>query len=188
MKLSDLLKSNTVTLDCTPESDDQLLRCIAKIASGTDSMAGISEEVIYKALSDRERLSSTAWGHGVAIPHCRMAALSDFTVGLIILSEGIDFHAADEEKVFLFPFVIGPENEPRAHLRLLSSLAQAFRDRKLRESLKETSTADDAIEILLGRISPETAVDKGSGKKLIHVFIQDEGVFDELLQVFAAAD
>ncbi len=188
MKLSDLIKSDTVTLDCTPESDDQLLRCVAKIASGADSMAGITEEMIYKALSDRERLSSTAWGHGVAIPHCRMAALSEFTAGLIILSKGIDFNAADGDKVFLFPFVIGPENEPRAHLKLLSSLAQVFRDRKIRESLKKASTTDDARKILLDRISPETSLDEGSGKKLIHVFIQDEGVFDELLQVFAAVD
>jgi len=188
MKLSDLLKSDTVTLDCTPESDDQLLRCIARIASEADSMAGISEEVIYKALSDRERLSSTAWGHGVAIPHCRMAALSEFTAGLIILSKGIDFHAADGERVSLFPFVIGPEDEPRAHLKLLSSLAQVFRDGKFRESLKKVSTADNAIETLLDRVSQETSVDTEAGKKLIHVFIQDEGVFDEILQVFAADD
>lgn len=188
MKLSDLLNSDTVTLDCTPESDEQLLRCIARIASEADSMADISEENIHKALSDRESLSSTACGHGVAIPHCRMADLSEFTAGLVILSNGIDFNAADGDKVFFFPFVIGPENEPRAHLKLLSTLAQIFRDGRVRESLKNASTADKAIEILLNKISPQTAVDPGSGKKLIHVFVQDEAVFDELLQVFAAAD
>lgn len=188
MKLSDLLKSDTVSLDCSPESDEQLLRCIAKIASGVDSTTGTSEETIFKALSDREKLSSTAFGHGVAIPHCRIADISEFTVGMVILPDGLDFNAANGEKSFLFPFVIGPENEPRVHLKLLSSLAQVFRDSELRESLKHASSSDNATEILLSSISPDTTVDKGSGKKLIHVFIQDEGVFDELLQVFAAVD
>ncbi|MEN8209297.1 MAG: PTS sugar transporter subunit IIA [Candidatus Fermentibacteria bacterium] len=186
MKLSDLIKSDTVSLDCTPESDEQLLRCIARIASGADSMSGISEDLIFEALSDREQLSSTAWGHGVAIPHCRLSALSEFTAGLVILSEGIDFNAPDGEKVYLFPFVIGPENEPRTHLKLLSSLAQAFRDRKLRESLREVSTVPDAIDTLKTRISPSSSNEPGSGKMLIHVFVQDEAVFDELLQVFAS--
>lgn len=188
MKLSDLLKSDTITLDCTPETDEQLLRCIARIASEADSMAGISEETIFDALFNREQLSSTAWGHGVAIPHCRMAPLSDFTAGLVVLSEGIDFHAADGEKVRLFPFVIGPENEPRAHLKLLSSLALAFRDKHIRESLKDASTPENAMHILLEKVSPGQASDPGSGKKLVYIFVQDETVFDDILQVFASDD
>lgn len=188
MKLSNFLRPDTVALDCSPESGDHLLRCIARIASKTDSTAGTSEEAIYEALLKREKLSSTACGHGVAIPHCRITDISEFTVGLVVLPDGLDFNAANGEKVYLFPFVIGPESEPRVHLKLLSSLAQAFRNSRLRESLKHASSPDNATEILLSSVSHDTTTDKGSGSKLIHVFIQDEGVFDELLQLFAAVD
>jgi len=187
MKLSDVLRADAISLDCSAESSEQLLHCIAEMASNI--VPEVSEEVLFNALSDRETLSSTYCGHGVAIPHCRIEGLSRFIAGFIVPSEGIDFNAANGEKALLFPFVLGPENEPRKHLKILSSLAQIFRDGELRNSLLNAASPEDAAKILLGRISADATEDnKHSGAKLIHLFVQDESVFNELLSVFATAE
>ncbi len=184
MKFTDMLKPDTVMVTNKPKSDEDLLHCIAEIASNAG--AGASQDTIFNALSEREKLSSTACGHGIAIPHCRIPDMSEFTIGMIVCPEGLDFNSATGNNVSLFPFVIGPLSEPRVHLKLLSSIAQAFRDRELRDSLRKASSSKSAFEILLNSLTPEEIAETGSGRKMMQVFIQDESIFDELLQVFAA--
>ncbi len=188
MKLSEVIEPGSVSINLAPDSSEQLLREIVSLASSTKPLKNISKETIYNALSDRERLSSTACGHGVAIPHCRITDMSGFVAGLAILSNGIDFNASDNEKVDLFPFVIGPEKHPRIHLQLLSSLAQAFRNDKLRVNLRNAETPEIAYKILSDTSPPDIDKSVEPGKKLLHLFVQDESVFDELLQVFTTAE
>ncbi len=188
MKLSDIIEPGSVSLDLKPDSSEQLLREIASLASSAEPLRNISKETIYNALSQREMLSSTACGHGVAIPHCRIRSIPGFVAGLVVLSNGIDFNASDNEKVDLIPFVIGPEEHPRTHLQLLSSLAQIFRNEELRNNIRNAETPEIACEILSGNTSPDTDRSIVPGRKLLHIFVQDESVFDELLQVFATAE
>lgn len=186
MQLSDVFGPDTVSMRCSAESGEELLRCVSRLASARP--AGMPEETIFNALMAREKLSSTACGHGVAIPHCRIEAMEGFTAGLVILREGIDFCSADGGKVDLFPFIIGPEREPRVHLKMLSTLAQAFRDSSLRDSLRNSSTEEEAARVLLNRITPGTGEGQSEKRKLLYVFIQDEEVFDDVLQVFAGME
>ena len=188
MKLSEIIEPGSVSINLAPDSSEQLLREIASLASSAEPLRNISEETIYNALFNRERLSSTACGHGVAIPHCRIPDMSGFVAGLAVLSKGIDFNASDDEIVDLVPFVIGPEKHPRIHLQLLSSLAQAFRSEELRNNIRKAETPEIALKILSDTSSPDEDSSVQSGKKLLHVFVQDESVFDELLQVFATAE
>lgn len=188
MKLSEIIEPGSVSIDLKPDSSEQLLREIAALASSAEPLRNISKETIYNALSDREKLSSTACGHGVAIPHCRIPDMSGFVAGLIVLSYGIDFNASDNEKVDLIPYVIGPEEHPRTHLQLLSSLAHVFRNNELRNNIRNAETPEIACKILSDTSSPDTDRSIESGKKLLHLFVQDESVFDELLQVFATAE
>jgi PTS system nitrogen regulatory IIA component len=188
MKLSEIIEPDSISLNLKPDSSEQLLREIAALASSAEPLKNISKETIYNALSDRERLSSTACGHGVAIPHCRIPEMPGFVAGLVVLSNGIDFNASDNEKVDLIPFVIGPEEHPRTHLQLLSSLAQVFRNDKLRNSIRNAETPEIACKILSDSTYPDEDRFAPSGKKLLHLFVQDESVFDELLQVFATAE
>lgn len=188
MKLSDIIEPGSVSIDLKPDSGEQLLHEIASLASSAEPLKDISAETVYDALSEREKLSSTACGHGVAIPHCRIPDMPGFVAGLVVLSDGIDFNASDNEKVDLIPFVIGPEEHPRTHLQLLSSLAQVFRNNELRSSIRNAETPAIACKILTDTVSPDEDISARSGKKLLHLFVQDESVFDELLQVFATAE
>lgn len=186
MQLSDIFGPDTVSMRCSAESGEELLRCVSRLASARPQ--GIPEETIFKALRERENLSTTACGHGVAIPHCRIEGMDGFIAGLVILPEGIDFNSADGEKVDLFPFIIGPEREPRVHLKMLSTLAQSFRDSAMRDSLRSCSTDEEAARVLLNRMTPEAGEGRPEERKLLHVFIQDEAVFDDVLQVFAGME
>jgi nitrogen PTS system EIIA component len=87
---------------------------------------GVDEEGIYSILQDRERLASTAMGHGCAIPHPR-ERLDHFrqdVIFIIHLKKPIEFNALDNKKVHTFFFLIAGSD--RSHLNLLSKLAHVI--------------------------------------------------------------
>jgi PTS system nitrogen regulatory IIA component len=186
MNLFNVLKPDTVRCHAAASDSDALLRAIADLAAGSGALPGAPPEAIFDALRARERLGSTGFGHGVAIPHCRIPDATDFVAGFVTVSEGIDFDSLDGEKAFLFPFVIGPENRPREHLSLLSDISQTLRDSKLRDRLRECDSPSDLVAILkeeAAHSDPEEPV-RRPGMKMLHVFIANEKLFDEILQVF----
>jgi hypothetical protein len=110
-------------------------------------------------------------------------------VGLLVTPRGIDFDSVDGEDSWIFPFVIGPESKPKEHLRLLSALAHMLRNGELRKALRSAKSNDELKSVLIESVIPDhTLPERRPGSKLIHVFVQNEKVFDSLLQVFSATD
>jgi PTS system nitrogen regulatory IIA component len=98
----------------------------------------VSKEEVYTALCDRERVMSTAVGHGVALPHCRSAILkneNDQQISVCYLKNPIDMNAPDIRKVSVM-FVLLTSNT-QTHLQVLSRLAQLFKDAKFRQLLDQ---------------------------------------------------
>jgi len=189
MGLIDLLDANLIA--CEPDLDDKdaVLSEIARLAAATAAMNGVPQQLIYDALTQREELGSTGFGNGIAIPHCRLSEAGGFTVGVITVPEGVDFDSIDSEKAFIFPFVVGPLDKPKEHLKLLSEFSQVLRDSDLRKALLAETASERILELLKNRIQPEKDVPlRRPGAKMLHVFVRNEDIFDELLQVFAATE
>lgn len=95
----------------------------------------LDAEAFYQAVIQREKLSSTALGMGVAIPHAKMESLPHFFIALAILQQPIAWNAIDGSLVQLI-FLIGGKEEPQAdYLRLLSALTQVIKDEEIRKKL-----------------------------------------------------
>ena len=109
----------------------------------------LDQESVYQSLLAREKLGSTAIGHGVAIPHSRMSGCSEPLGCLILLSEGVDFGAPDGADVEIAFILLVPEAATQDHLDLLASLANAFSRADIRDRLKKADSAGDARLALL---------------------------------------
>jgi PTS system nitrogen regulatory IIA component len=88
-----------------------------------------TKEKLYGLLLEREKITSTGIGKGVAIPHPR-TPLADADYNPVIttffLEEPIDFAALDKEPVFVMFILLCPS--VKHHLHLLSRLAFCIRD------------------------------------------------------------
>jgi len=104
---------------------------------------------ILDALSARERLGSTGLGHGIALPHGRMQDLEQPLAAIITLNKGIDFEAADEQKVDILFALIMPENANDEHLQTLATLAKLFINEDFRQSLRETHEASAILNLFI---------------------------------------
>ena len=99
---------------------EQVLRALAE---AVDAPHG-DVEALLTALREREALSSTGFGNGVAMPHARLASTRKFHVVLARARPGGDFDAIDGEPVRLFMLVVGPEQERDAYAKLMSRAAK----------------------------------------------------------------
>ena len=124
-------------------------RLFEQAAASISAEFDLDQESVYRSLLAREKLGSTAIGHGVAIPHSRMSGCSEPLGCLILLSEGVDFGAPDGAEVEIAFILLVPEAATQDHLDLLASLANAFSSSDIRDRLKKADTAGDARLTLL---------------------------------------
>jgi PTS system nitrogen regulatory IIA component len=104
----------------------------------------IGRSQVFDSLFAREKLGSTALGHGVAIPHGRIKGMKDAVGALVRMDQPIPFDAPDGAPVKLIFVLLVPERATDLHLQILSELAQMFSDDGFRERL---ATAPTAAEI-----------------------------------------
>ena len=79
---------NTVTKGA---SKDQVLHEIAGLVKKSNLLSDISEDRIYQALKDREKIGTTGFGKGIALPHCSFENVNNFVVGALLSEEGGGF-------------------------------------------------------------------------------------------------
>lgn len=186
MDLENQLLPECIHVGLEAEGREDVLREIARLAAQTSAASGLDAEAMYQALIDREVVASTGVGHGAAIPHARLAELDDFLLGVITLSEGVDFGAADGEAVRIAVFMLGPKDRPGQHLQLLSTVSRVLDSATVRSALLEAATIDEVREILLGA-APRQPVAGGEGQRaLLTVHVQREEVFEALLEVVSS--
>ena len=112
------------------------------------SQQGIARATVFDSLFARERLGSTGLGHGVAIPHGRIARLAAPVGAFLRLKEAIPFEAPDARAVNLLFFVLVPEKATDLHLQILAALAELFADSAMRASLRAFPTASQVHGVL----------------------------------------
>ena len=115
------------------------------IASGNGSLAAPD---VLNCLVSREKLGSTGLGHGVAIPHARMADVTFAIAAALTLHDGVDFDAPDGEPVNLVVGLIVPEESTEEHLNILATLAESFSDPSKVRALCEATTPESVCKLL----------------------------------------
>ena len=96
----------------------------------------LEQPELFEKLLAREKLGSTAIGSGVAIPHCRIHHCSEIAGLLILLEEGMDFDAPDDQLVDLIFVLLVPLESTHEHLRTLAMLTDLFNCEEYRTTLR----------------------------------------------------
>jgi PTS system nitrogen regulatory IIA component len=103
---------------------------------------------VLEQLEERERLGSTGFGRGVAIPHARIAGLSRPVAALIKLHQPADFASADGLPVDLVFGLLSPENSGATHLHALAAISRLVRDERVHEALSDAPDAEALYGLL----------------------------------------
>lgn len=95
----------------------------------------LERAAVLERLEERERLGSTGFGRGVAIPHARVAGLNGPVAAFLRLDAPVAFAAADAMPVNLIYGLLSPEQCGAAHLHALAAISRMMRDEGMRSSL-----------------------------------------------------
>lgn len=116
-----------------------------------ESVPELTQDLVFDALLERERLGSTGLGKGIALPHARMANVTQAMGAFITLDQGIDFDAIDGDPVDLAFAMLVPEEATEEHLQLLSKLASMFSDTEFCDALRSANNDQDLFQLIRQR-------------------------------------
>jgi PTS system nitrogen regulatory IIA component len=143
LNITDILEKDAIVARLHGSTREEVLSEIAQQMATAYPAAKLKAEEIYHLLTERERVSSTGIGDGLAIPHARVSGLPRFFAALGISKTGIDFGAADAKPTHIFVVLLTPEGAAREHLSTLARICRLFKRTAVRDELsqKESSAA-----------------------------------------------
>jgi len=154
MEISDLITIERVVPGLKVTSKKQALQELSKRAA---EITGEAERAIFDVLMERERLGTTGVGHGIAIPHGKLANL-DRLYGLFArLDQAIDFNSIDENPVDIIFLLLAPETAGADHLKALARVSRLLRDNDVCEKLRETEEPEALYALLTQSSSSQAA-------------------------------
>ena len=138
-ELSDILSSDAVQAALSVPNKKVLFQQLAATAG---KMVGIAPKIIVERLVERERLGSTGFGGGVAIPHGKIEGLNRVVGIFARLAQPIDFNAIDDMPVDLVFLLLSPPDAGVEHLKALARVSRKLRDRTLVAKLRGAASED----------------------------------------------
>jgi fructose PTS system EIIBC or EIIC component len=120
--------------------------------------AGRATEVegLFADAYAREQKTATGIPGGIAIPHCRSAAVTEPTLAMARLNPKVDFGAKDGPADLIF-FIAAPDGADQEHLKLLSKLARSLIKKDFTAALRNASSREEIVELVDGALADKPA-------------------------------
>jgi PTS system nitrogen regulatory IIA component len=120
------------------------------LAAAASRQTGIPAKTIAAALSEREKLGSTGFGGGVAIPHGKIDGLDRVYGYFARLPQPIDFQAVDNLPVDIVFLILSPPDAGADHLKALAGVSRSLRARDTVAKLRGARSRDAIFALLTG--------------------------------------
>ncbi|GGI69802.1 PTS IIA-like nitrogen-regulatory protein PtsN [Shewanella hanedai] len=145
MELSTILQPECTTC-ATPGSKKKVLELISDLAAV--QYPSLSSQEIFESLLAREKMGSTGIGNGIAIPHGRLANISQPVAVLIKCEEPIPFDSIDKQPVDILFALLVPADQCEQHLSTLSAMAEKLNDKLILKQLRKTQDESELYQVI----------------------------------------
>jgi PTS system fructose-specific IIC component len=146
MKIVDLLQKDGINLNFNPSTKEQ---CINELVDLMDKTGNLNNKEEYKkAILDREALSTTGIGDGIAIPHGKTSAVKKASLAAAISTNGVDYDSLDGAPAKLFFMIAVPDNNDNLHLEVLARLSTILMDENFRTNLINCTDKDEFLRLI----------------------------------------
>jgi len=135
--MGNLIEKSLIELDIEATTKEEVILQLSKKINETGRLANF--DAYLKSVIDREELTSTGIGFGIAIPHGKSDAVKESAVAFGKLKKGMNWEAIDDEDVTMVFLLAVPEGEGNEHLKILSKLSRKLIHDDFRKTLTEGS-------------------------------------------------
>lgn len=145
MELGTILRPEAVKALHGASSKKRLFQEISDVAN---DLSGVDMKDICSALQERENLGPTGVGHGIALPHARLARIESVFGIFIRLEKPLDFTSVDRQPVDLVFALLAPEDAGVEHLKALALVSRTMRDANVCAKLRANTDPSTLHTIL----------------------------------------
>lgn len=167
MNITDLLTITSIDLDAKVSSKEEAIDHLVDLMMTTGKIN--NRELYRKDIFSRESQGSTGVGEGIAIPHAQSEAVDDFALAAMVVKDGIDFDALDNQKAKLFFMIAASNDGGNDYLKALARLSKMLMDQDFKESLIMASDTAVFLDLIAKK---EKTLDKPD--------LENNGTYDVL--------
>ena len=146
MKVLDILAPEAVIPEMRATGKPEALQELASSLAALHPTIDASR--LMQVLLDREALGSTAIGEGIAIPHGKLAGVTNVVAAFGRSTKGLDFDSLDGGPTRLFFLLVAPEDSAGAHLKALARVSRLLKDKAFRDRLVQGGTREQLFAVI----------------------------------------
>ena len=147
IRLENILTPGRSLVNVPGGSKKRVLEQIAQLIAR--DLPDLDAQQTFESLIAREKLGSTGFGNGIAIPHCRLPGCSQPLSAVLRLDAPVDFDAIDGAPVDLLFVLLVPEAATDEHLELLRQIASMLDRADVRERLRQADSNEALLQVVL---------------------------------------
>ena len=147
MQLAEFLDFESIRVGLSSGNKRKLLQMLGQMAG---ARLGYDPAAIVDTVVERERLGTTGFGNGVAIPHGKVQGLKRIYAMVVRLAEPIDYKAIDGQPVDLVFLLLSPPDAGAEHLKALAAVSRVVRHGPTLEKLRGARSRDAFAAVLMG--------------------------------------
>jgi len=150
--ISELLDPDCIKLELGARSSKEAaIRELVHILAANGKLDGGAEERYVGEVMNREKISSTGIGNGIAIPHVLVAEVDKIMMAVGRSAKGVPFESVDGKPAHLIFLIIGPQGRNNEYLKILSKLSRYLDDRGFFDALMRVETPAEAVDLVKER-------------------------------------
>ena len=147
IRLENILTPGRSLVSVPGGSKKRVLEQIASLVA--TELPELDEQDIFESLIAREKLGSTGFGNGIAIPHCRLPGCHAPLSAVLHLDSAVDFDAIDGAPVDLLFVLLVPEAATDEHLELLRQIASMLDRSEVRQRLRQAQSSEALYQVVV---------------------------------------
>jgi len=148
MKITKFLSPSQIEMELKAPDKQAVIEALVNILVSVGRIPKDKVEEVITALIEREGLTSTGLGYGIALPHVKTDVVTEICIAFGRSTKGIDFEALDGNPVHFFFLILAPPKKTEEYLKTLSSISALMKDEKTRSRLFAAQSVDEVFNIL----------------------------------------
>ena len=148
VNIATVLTVDRIQVKCDASSKKRVLEVASQLIG--QALPECDYKEIFEHFIAREKLGSTAIGHGIAIPHIRLEHIDQAIAAVLTLQQPVDFNSPARLSADLIVALVVPTDRDQEHLDLLKTITSRLHNELTREALRNSENAEVIYHIMTG--------------------------------------
>ena len=146
MNVAEVLKKERIAENLSAKTKEEALAKLTDLLFESGALS--DKDAFLKDVLEREAVSTTGIGNGIAIPHGKSANVKETTVAIGRLENEVEWESVDDKPVKLIVLLaVNEEDKTGVHVKLLSGMARKLAAEQTCKRLLDAKDADEIINI-----------------------------------------